>query len=73
MMGSTTMATKKAGRPKTSVRQDVSIKFDKTLAGMARLISQGKGVTMAQYLSELSRPQIERDYAKLMRDLEGKE
>lgn len=70
-MAGIAMARKKMGRPKTSERQDVSIKFDKTLAGKARLISQGKGVSMAEYLSELARPLIDRDYARLMRDLES--
>jgi hypothetical protein len=65
------MAKKRMGRPKTSVRQDVSIKFDKTLAGKARLISRARGVTMVEYLSELTRPFIDRDYAQLMRELEG--
>jgi hypothetical protein len=71
-MVGTVMAKKKMGRPKSSDRQDVSIKFDKTLAGKARLISQGKGVPMSEYLSELARPLIDRDYAKLMRELEAK-
>ncbi len=64
------MAKKPMGRPKTSVRHDVSIKFDKILAGKARLIAQGKGVSMAEYLTETTRPIIDRDYAKLMRELE---
>jgi hypothetical protein len=72
-MASATMAKKKMGRPKTSERQDVSIKFDKTLAGKARLISQGRGLTMTGYLSEITRAIIDRDYAKLMRELEGKQ
>lgn len=70
-MEAKTMAKKKTGRPQTSQRQDVSIKFDKTLAGKARLIAQGRGVTMAGYLSEITRAIIDRDYAKLMRELEG--
>jgi hypothetical protein len=70
-MVSTMMAKKRMGRPRTSVRQDVSIKFDKTLARMARLIAEGQGISMAEYLTELTRPMISRDYARLMRDLEG--
>jgi hypothetical protein len=65
------MAKRRVGRPKTSERSDVSIKFDKVLAGRARLVAQGRGITMAQYLSEMCQPIIDRDYAKLMRDLEG--
>jgi len=68
-MASVAMA-KRMGRPKSSVRQDVSIKFDRTLAGKARMIALGKGISMAEYLSEMSRPMIDRDYAKLMRELE---
>jgi hypothetical protein len=59
------------GRPKSSDRQDVSIKFDKLLAGKARLIASGRGISMAEYLSEAVRPIIDRDYARLMRELEG--
>lgn len=66
------MAKKRMGRPKSD-RQDVSIKFDKTLAGKARLIAQGRGITMTAYLSEMTRPIIDRDYARLMRELEGGE
>lgn len=65
------MMAKRMGRPKTSVRSDVSIKFDRILAGKARLISQARGIPMAEYLSESVRPIINRDYAKLVRDLEG--
>jgi hypothetical protein len=64
------MAKKKIGRPKTSDRQDVSIKFDKVLAGRARMIARGRGIPLAAYLSELARPIIDRDYARLMRELE---
>jgi hypothetical protein len=49
----------------------VSIKFDRTLAGKARLISQGRGIAMSEYLSEMTRSIIDRDYAKLMRELEA--
>lgn len=66
------MMAKKMGRPKTSERHDVSIKFDKTLAGKARLITQARGLSIAEYLSEMTRPLIDKDYAKLMRELEGK-
>jgi hypothetical protein len=68
-MAVSTMA-KKMGRPKSSDRDDVSIKFDRILAGKARLISQGRGISMTEYLSEMTRTFIDRDYAKLMRELE---
>jgi hypothetical protein len=70
-MAGAAMAKKRPGRPKSSERQDVSIKFDRTLAGKARAIATGRGIPMAEYLSEMARPQIDRDYAKLLRELEG--
>jgi hypothetical protein len=67
----TMMAKKRAGRPKTSERQDVSIKFDRGLARKARMIAEARNVSMAEYLSEMTRPIIDRDYLKVMRELEG--
>ena len=69
--GTGTLMAKKMGRPKTSERSDVSVKYDKTLAGKARLIAKGRGITLAEYLTELTRTGIDRDYARLMRELEG--
>lgn len=59
------------GRPKSSERQDVSIKFDRALVGMARMVATAKGVSLAHYLSEAARPVIEKDFAKEMKRLEG--
>jgi hypothetical protein len=67
----TPMAKKKTGRPKTSERQDVNVKFDRILAGRARAVANGRGISMAEYLTELARAVIDRDFAKLLRDLEG--
>ena len=67
--GVVTMA-KKMGRPKTSVRRDSSVKFDKTLADMAQFIAKGRGISRAEYLSEMSRKAIERDYAAMMREFD---
>jgi hypothetical protein len=65
-----TMARKKMGRPKSN-RQDVSVKFDEHLARKAKLIASDRGITMAEYLSELARPLIDRDYVKLVKKVEG--
>jgi len=51
-------------------RDDVSIKFDRTLARKARQVSLDKGTPMAEYLSEMARSTIERDYATLLRKIE---
>jgi hypothetical protein len=64
------MAKKPMGRP-PSGRNDVNVKFDRTLASRAKVIAQGRGITLAEYLSETARTGIDRDYARLMRELEG--
>jgi hypothetical protein len=60
------------GSPKEPPRSrgGVLIKFDKIMSEKARLISQGRGIPMAEYLSEPVRPIIDRDYVKLMWELE---
>ena len=70
-MAGLAMAKKKMGRPKTSERQDVSVKFDKTLAGMARMMALSKGVSLAEYISEASRAVIEKDFGKEMERFKG--
>lgn len=52
-------------------RQDVSVKFDKTLAGMARMIALSKGVSLAEYISEAARANIEKDFGKEMERFKG--
>lgn len=59
------------GRPKSSERQDVSTKFDKALLGMARMVATAKGVSVAEYISEAARQNIERDFGKEMERLKG--
>jgi hypothetical protein len=62
---------KKMGRPKTSERDDVTIKFDRILANKARQVAISKGKTLVEYLTELNRPLIDADYAVLLREIEG--
>jgi hypothetical protein len=64
------MAKKKMGRPKTSNRDDVSIKFDRVLARRAKAVADSRSTSMAEYLSELARSTIDRDYSQLMRELD---
>ena len=59
---------KKLGRPKTE-RDDVTVKLDRTLAGMAKATATAKGMTLGEYLSELTGTPIKRDYAKYMSEL----
>jgi hypothetical protein len=68
--GGLVMAKKRIGRPPLG-RDDINVKIDRVLAGRAKVIAQGRGVSLAQYLSEVTKAVINRDYAQLMRELEG--
>lgn len=51
-----------AGRPRKG-RDDVTIKFDRALAAKAKFVAEMRGITAAEYLSELHRAEIDRDFA----------
>ncbi len=55
---------KQRGRPKTSERNDVSVKVDRTIVGKAKLIATYRGISVAELFSETV-PMIDvRAYAK---------
>lgn len=60
---------KKAGRPKTSERDDVSVKVDRVIVGKAKLIAAHRGVTLAELLSESLRSPIDKAYGQMLREL----
>ncbi len=57
-----TTEKKKMGRPPTSTRKDVVVRFDQRLAIKARWVASNRGVSLAEYLSEAARAVIERDH-----------
>ena len=63
---------KPKGRPKRSERNDVTVKLDRTLVGKAKLIATHRGIPVAELLSELLRVPVDRAYAQMLRELEGK-
>jgi hypothetical protein len=64
-----TMAKSK-GRPQRSGRDDTTAKLDRALVGMAKLIATRRGIPVAELLSDLLRGPLEREYAKMLRELE---
>jgi hypothetical protein len=61
------------GRPKSSERDDVTVKIDRAVASMARMVASVRGVPLVEYLSEAARTVVERDFAKEMRRLSAKD
>ena len=59
------VARKKIGRPVTSQRKDVTVKIDEEVAITARFVAGRKGITLAEYLSEVVRPVADADFEKI--------
>jgi hypothetical protein len=60
------------GRPKSSDRDDVSVKLARDLVEKATMIkTHNKLASVAEYLSELLREPIARDWLKMVRELEA--
>jgi hypothetical protein len=56
---------KKADKPK---RDDKAVKIDRLLADKATFIANRKGVTTAEFISELIRSSVEKEFAKMARE-----
>lgn len=54
------------GRPRTSDRDDKAVKLDRKIVGWAELVARARGVSTAQYLSDLLRAPVARDYGTVM-------
>ncbi len=62
-----------AGRPKSSVRDDASVKVDRAIVGRAKLIATHRGVALAELLSESLRAPIDKAYGQMLRELNAGE
>ncbi len=56
---------KKTGRPATSTRDDVVVKIDKQIAAKARYVAATRDMPLAEYLTELLRLPVDRDFERL--------
>jgi hypothetical protein len=64
------MAKKKAGRPATSTRDDVTVKIDRGIVAKARFVADSRQVPLAEYLSESLRSIVGRDFDKAARGID---
>jgi hypothetical protein len=62
------VAKKKVGRPKGQTEKGIGIqaRIDADLVKMGRMIAPSKGITLTQYLSEILRPAVVRDYHAIL-------
>jgi hypothetical protein len=61
---------KSRGRPKTE-RDDVSVKLDRGVVSRAKIVAAARGLTLAEYLSKLTRGPVDRDFAKEMQRVQA--
>ena len=55
---------------KKSERDDVAVKVDRTLVGMARLIATQKGISVAELLSGLLDAPLRKAYSTMLKELD---
>jgi hypothetical protein len=58
------MAPKRMGRPKASTRDDVVARIDRTVIAKARYVAETRKIPLAEYLSEILRSTVDRDFEK---------
>jgi hypothetical protein len=65
------MKKKSRGRPKTD-RDEVTVKLSRALAGKAKAVALHRGITVGEFLGETFGAGIDRAYAQMLRELEGR-
>ena len=64
--------SKPVGRPrKGEERDDVTIRIERGLGGMLKILAATRGVPVAELASDFMRERLTREYGKLMREYEG--
>jgi hypothetical protein len=58
------MTKKRMGRPKTSTRDDVVARIDRGVIAKARYVAETRRLPLAEYLSEILRPVVLKDFEK---------
>lgn len=72
MSGAETLVMAKAkGRPKKPGGEGTQVRIDADLASKAKYLAAQKGIPVAEYLSAILRPVLDRDFRKAGRELEG--
>jgi hypothetical protein len=63
------MAKRRVGRPNKPGGEGKPLRVDADLATMGRAYAQYRGLGLGEYVSAILRPQITRDYARMMNEL----
>jgi len=60
------MGRKKSEKPEELKRDDMVVKLDRVVGADARWVADQRGISLAEYLTEMIRPLIARDLRKEM-------
>lgn len=66
-MASATIITARKKKPK---RNDKAVKIDRVIAMKAGLVAESKGQPLAEYVTEILRGPVERDWARAVRTID---
>ncbi len=66
------MARKKMGRPPTSDRDDTVVRLDRRVAAKAKYVAATRNIPIAEYLTELVRALVDRDFERATKANGGK-
>lgn len=64
------VAKPKKGRPTTG-RHDVTVKVDAAVISKAKMVASARNIPLAEFVSELLRGPVDREFAKEMKKVEG--
>jgi hypothetical protein len=64
---------RKAGRPKKPSGKGKAVRIDPDLASKARIVALRRAIPLSDYLSEVLRAPITRDYRKTLQELDEKD
>ena len=56
------MEKRRPGRPWSSNRDDITVKLDRKVASQARYLAESRGIPLSEYLSEILRPFVLKDF-----------
>jgi hypothetical protein len=62
---------RKRGRPKGIKRRDAVVKLDAIVVGKAQMVAKARGTSVAEYLSEIIREPVDRDFLGVMKQMEA--
>jgi hypothetical protein len=62
---------KKRGRPRASERRDAVVKLDVIIVGKAQMVAKASGISLSEYLSEMLRSPVDRDFLRVMKEMEA--